>query len=541
MQKLTTILDILNKRSLNNHIIDRLYRNLYNKEFYIEAYDRLSNVNSNVKEKDDLLLKRIDEIIKEMKYEKYNWVTPDSIKYTNAFNTLPISQWKDKLVQEVLKILLTSIYEPKFLDSSHAYRKNKGCYTALKRIYQKGQACSFFIKFEIKDLFNSINNSILLKILNRDIKDGRFIEVMRKMLKSYKFNNDFVFNKTYSGIPKGGIIFPLLSNIYLNELDNFVENDLISNWNIGEERKRTKEYRSIEWNIYKSSKLLNDGIDDKLERDKIIKELKDYKLKRRSIRSKVKYSEDSYRRLTYTRYADKFILTFSGTYKEALDISNQIKDYLFNTLSLDSSFQIIKSTDKKQPVEFLGYNLIVQYNDNKLLPNGKRSLSGQIAFLVPRKVITENIKEYCKNGKPIHISYLVNNPVFDIIKYYQLKVKGLIDYYKYARNRDSLTKLKYIAEISLTKTLAYKLRTSIPKIYKKYSTIKYINGFNYKVLSTIITKDNKTYESYFGGISFKVERIINSSSYLDDTIPNTFITKINVRYVDLMIGFNCII
>lgn len=521
MQKPEVVLNILNGRSKSNSVIRDIYRNLFNKEWYILAYEKLS-CNAGVltpgetgETIDGMSLKRIETIIDDMRYERYKWHKLrliDIPKKNTGFRTLSIPEWRDKLVQEVLRMILSAIYEPKFSDASHGFRPNRGCHSALQRIWANGKACEFFIEGDIEKCFDSIDHNILINIISKTIKDGRFIELIRKMLKAGKFNDDFIYGKTYSGTPQGGVLSPLLANIYLNEFDQWIEKVLVPKWNTFDiKRERSSKYRGISKKIeYGEKKLRRPHA--RTPKKVIIEELKVLRKQLRKIPSIERMSESNYRKLNYTRYADDWIITFTGTFKEANQIKNEIKQFLFDNLKLtlsDSKTKITSSRDEKHPARFLNYNIITQWNNNFIF-NGRRSLCGEIAFLIPNDIINNYKKKYTKNGKTIHSSCMLYNTVFDIIKSYQTRFRGIYQYYKFARNQKLLNSLKYFMQASLVKTIANKLRISVSKVYSKYKNTKVVDGFSYKIISETITNKNtgKSYQAYFGALPLKKTAIL---------------------------------
>lgn len=420
------ILDILKKRSLNKLEIDNIYPLMYKETFYILARNKLHKKKSN---DNDNKIALIDKIISEMRYERYKW---------------NCNEWSDKLVEEVIRIILSAIYEPKFLECSHAYRPNKGCNTALTRVVTKGRAAEWFIKGDIENSFESINYNILLNILRKTIKDNRFIELIRKLIKSKRLNKSIVYNTTYSNTPTGGILSPLLLNIYLNELDHYIEDEF-----------------------------------------------------------------NNLKRFSYTRYADSWVITYIGTQNEVKEIKEKIENYLVLKLSLlNINIRIVKSDNKKEPIKFLGYNIITQWSKSKI-SNHQRSISGDIALLIPHDVIIDIRRKYMKNNKPIHIGYRSLLTVHDIINSYQNEFKNICQYYKFARNQKELSSLKWVIETSLMKTLANKFKSTVTKMYKKYGATQIVNNTSYKV----IKESNDSV--YFGAIPLKVTKPCNNI-YLND-------------------------
>lgn len=528
MQNAKIVIDILNKRSLLNLEINNIYKCLYNPEFYLIAYNKLVNNKGSLtpgetnETIDGMSLERINKIIEEMKFERYKWHKTRQIdipKSNGGFRTLGVTEWRDKLVQEVLRMILSAIYEPKFSDSSHGFRPGRGCYTALKRIYTQGIACEFFIEGDISKCFDSIDHEILLNILKRDIKDGRFIELIRKMLKAGKFGNDFVYGKTYSGTPQGGVLSPLLANIYLNELDQWIEKTLVPWWNRLDKRPISKTYQNIQ------SKASHRAIKYRKNKDpKLLCEIRQFKKEMRKYPSKISLYKTGYRRLSYTRYANDWIISFTGTYEEAQSIKIQIREFLKKILKLelnDEKTKITKSDDRDNPARFLGYNLITQWNNNKLT-NRIRKLCGNIGFIIPHDVISKYYSKYCKNRKPRSFDHLIHEEDYDIVSKFQLEFIGIVQYYKLARNLGKLFKIKWIIQNAMLRTLANKHKTSVAKLVKKYKKWKIINGKRYSVIEVSYVKNGKSISKYFGGISLERTSVNNVSNITDNIITFNF-------------------
>lgn len=519
MQKPNVVLDILSKRSKDGKDIDQIYRCMYNPEWYLLAYNRLAKtVNSHdVDIVDGMSLKRITCIVDEMKFERYKWKDSKVITtYKSGFKQLLLPDWRDKLVQEVMYMLLYAIYEPKFSDASHGYRHGRGVHTALTRIRQKGNATEYFIKGDISRCYEMIDHKILLNILSKTIKDGRFIELVRKMLRAGRFGDDLTYGKSYSGIPIGGKLSSLLLNIYLNELDSYIDRTVCIEFNQLSKRPINKVYGQIRSKIeYRLQQLRVITDIDKIK--KFTSEIKTLRKELRNTPSKCSIKDTTYRRLIYTRYADDWIICFVGTYKEAQSISNRIQYFLKDQLKLkieQDRCQINKAN--KVPTRFLGYDIITQWDDTKIGPNNQRSLSGSIGFLIPKEVIIRKRSTYMKHNKPIHLSQCIHDSVFDIIQSYQWTFSNFCQYYKFARNQHLLNVLKWVMRTSLAKTLAAKLKISVTKVFKRFSGTRTVNGFTYKVLMTSITSaTGSTYIAYFGAVPLRRQIALNTAVIKD--------------------------
>ena len=222
--------------------------------------------------------------------------------------------WSDKLLQEVIRMVLEAYYEPQFRESSHGFRPQRGCHTALERIKIIGKGTRWFIEGDIKGCFDNISHEVLIKILKRNIKDKEFLRLIWKMLKA-GYMEDWKYYGTYSGTPQGGIVSPLLANIVLNEFDEFVEDKLIPKHTRGKQRKRNPIYH----------RLINAALEARKKGDiKKANELRKQYMKL----SSVEPNDKDYRRIWYCRYADDFLLGYIGTKEEAENIKWVIQQFL---------------------------------------------------------------------------------------------------------------------------------------------------------------------------------------------------------------------
>ncbi|WP_201763270.1 reverse transcriptase/maturase family protein [Enterococcus faecalis] len=223
MQNPTTILGILERNSRReNYLFYDLYRILFNSEMYMNAYIKLAPKQGNMTHGVDkqsingFSNELIVDLISELKKETYK------PKASGKKRPLVIPTFRDKLLQEVVREILDSIFEPRFSESNHGFRPNKSCHTLLTSIIKKSSGTKWWIEGDIESFFDNINHNKLVSILRETIKDERFIRLIYKFLKA-GYMEDWKFNRTYSGTPQGGIISPILSNIYLSELDKFME------------------------------------------------------------------------------------------------------------------------------------------------------------------------------------------------------------------------------------------------------------------------------------------------------------------------------
>jgi len=472
MQTAEIVLTAIRKQGEQHQPLTRVYRQLFNRDMYLLAYGKISRNQGATtpgvtKETvDGMSLSRIDSIIEEMRNERYRW-TPTRRVYIEKANStkkrpLGIPTWGDKLVQEVLRLILEAYYEPQFSDYSHGFRPSRGCDTALSEIYHNWKGTVWFIEGDIRGCFDNIDHTVLLSILAKSIHDGRFLRLIAGALEA-GYMEDWTYKPTLSGTPQGGIISPILANIYLDQLDKYVTQTLTPTYNRNERRRPNPTYRNI------THRLARARCKGRIE------DVKTLKAVQRTMPS-VDTHDPSYRRLRYIRYADDFLLGFAGPKQEAEDIKHALKGFLAENLHLELSEEKTAITHARTKcARFLGYDLKTLHDDNRFtFSEGlgpRRTLNAVIGLRVPPAVIKEKYQRYERNGKPIHRAELLNNSVFDIIALYQAEYRGFVNYYRKAYNlSQQCARLKWVMQESLAKTLAHKLKISVAQVYQRYRT-----------------------------------------------------------------------
>ncbi len=304
MQTADAILGLICERGKKGLPLEqRVYRLLYNRDLYLMAYGKIYRnagaMTHGVTDEtpDGMSLAKIDAIIEALRYERFQWL-PARRTYIPKKNgkkrPLGMPVWTDKLVQEVLRLILEAYYEPTFSDHSHGFRPGRGPHTALREIYRTWRGTTWFIEGDISKCFDNLNHELLLSILSEYIDDTRFIKLLRDLFDA-GYMEDWTYNETLSGVPQGGIVSPVLSNILLDKLDKFVENVLIPQHTKGVKRKKNYEYHNL---MERSRRLRSKGNIEEAER------LRDEAQKLPSTVT----DDPDYRRLNYVRYADDFLL-----------------------------------------------------------------------------------------------------------------------------------------------------------------------------------------------------------------------------------------
>ncbi|MDW8648725.1 reverse transcriptase domain-containing protein [Streptococcus suis] len=512
MRTAKTILTVIHERGKQDKPLERVYKLLFNRELYLIAYAKLYPNNGamtkGVTEEtiDGMSIQKIDMIIEQLRQETYYW-RPARREYIPKKNgkhrPLGIPVWSDKLLQEVIRMILEAYYEPQFSEHSHGFRPKRGCHTALQEI-QTWKGTRWFIEGDISSYFDTIDHDVLITMLSRQIQDGRFIRLIKNMLEAGCLD-DWKFHKTISGTPQGGVISPLLANIYLHQFDKWVGEELIPQYTRGKKQKANSAYNRLSRRI----KCYQDKGDYKKAHQLIVE--------RRNLPSVDTY-DTSYRRLRYVRYADDFILGFTGSKAEAKAIKKQIGDFLNAKLSLELSQEKTLITHATgESAKFLGYEIKAQrvndYIDNK----GRRSANGVIALFVPASVIESKCRQYMKNGKAIHRNNLLHDDDFSIVQTYQQEYRGLVQYYILAQNLSWFSKVYWYMETSLLKTLAFKHKSSINKMLAKYkTTTTSTNGRTVPCLQVVVPREDKPpLVATWGGISlsYKKKAVIEDAPY----------------------------
>lgn len=491
MRNSERVLNSLAKHSYEpDYKFERLYRLLFNEQMYFVAYQRIYAKEGNMTKGadncniDNMSISRIERLIESLKDESYQ-PTPSKRVYIPKKNgkmrPLGIPTFNDKLLQEVVRMILEAIYEGCFDSNSHGFRPKRSCHTALRQIQKTFNGARWFIEGDIKGFFDNIDHEIMIAILRKRISDERFLRLIRKFLNAGYVEN-WVFNKTYSGTPQGGIISPIMANIYLDQLDRYMR-EYIEKFDKGKERKDNPERIKFEYGK-RLAVLKLKKVTDAEERKRIVKEIKNFDRQRVQIPCGVEMDED-FRRLKYVRYADDFLCAVIGTKAEAEAIKRDIKVFLSEKLKLELSDEKTLITHGTEPAKFLGHEIYVRKStQTKRNKAGRltRPYNNKVYLRMPTEVIRKKLLDYdaleikVHNGKefykPKHRSYLISNDDLEILERYNAEIRGLYNFYALANNCHTLHTFKYIMEYSMYKTFAGKYRSTVVRICKKYKKDK---------------------------------------------------------------------
>ena len=388
---------------------------------------------------------------------------------------------EEKVVQASMLLILEAIYEPLFCETSFGFRPNLGVHNALQVIDQTYDGMTFAIEGDIKGMYDNVNHQTLVSLLEKRIKDDRFIRLVWKMLKAGYLDQRGTLVKPEVGIPQGSIVSPILANIYLHELDLFMKKRVL-NVPIRNNKIRTPDYKTVDNRMRVIKYRLKHGSFTNCEKSKYLKELKTLKVKSLGMRMYLNPSN----RIVYTRYADDFIVGIAGSEEYANTVREEIGKFL-ETIGLILNVKKTKVTNiRKEPAFFLGHRILIDtsvkwtYVRSKgKTPHLKRVTGKLVSIQAPIERIVKRlaIKGFCKsNGFPTAKKIWTTQEDSQIIELFNTTIRGIFGFYSGASKRRYLQRIWYILKFSCAFTLATKHRRSLKKVFLKHGrllTVRY--------------------------------------------------------------------
>jgi group II intron reverse transcriptase/maturase len=472
MQSAETVLDVLRERGRRGLPCNELYRQLFNPQLYLLAYGRIySNKGAmtpgaDAETADGMTLAKIERIIDALRHERYRF-RPVKRRYIpkkdGKLRALGLPTWSDKLLGEVMRLLLEAYYEPQFSEHSHGYRPGRGCHTALREVANTWTGTSWFIEGDISRCFDELDHQVMLEALGEKIHDNRLLRLIGQMLAA-GYLEDWVWGATLSGSPQGGVLSPCLSNIYLDRLDRLVETVLMRGYTRGVRRIPNPAYVRIKNAAWRARHRGDHAAARALRKQ----------LRRLPA---LDPQDPGYRRLRYVRYADDILLGFIGPKTEAEEIKRQLAQFLRDELKLElSETKTLITHARTDAARFLGYEITVRHDDRRLTA-GRRVVNGSVWLRVPQDVIKAKCARYTRAGKPAHRSELMNDADYTIISRYGSEYRGIVQYYLLAGDVWRLSRLHWVMMTSLLKTLAGKHDSTVSKMARRYkATIETPHG-----------------------------------------------------------------
>jgi len=483
MQPTMEILARISKNSKRNkeEVFTKLYRYLLRPDLYFEAYKNLYANNGaatkgvNEDTADGFSEKKIAKIIKSLTDETYQPM-PVRRTYIEKSNgkkrPLGIPTFTDKLVQEALRMVLQAVYEPVFLNCSHGFRPNRSCHTALTELKKEFTGARWFIEGDIKGCFDNIDHAVLVGLINNKVKDARLIKLIHKFMKA-GYVEEWRYHGTYSGTPQGGIISPLLANIYLHELDKFVMK-LKTDFDVYEEKKYTPEYKAL-----RNKQIIAYQHIKKTEGTEREQWIDEYKRIRKEMQKTPAKSQTD-KKIKYIRYADDFLIGVNGSREDCVEIKRKLAEFIGQSLKMELSDEKTLITHSNEYARFLGYDVRVRRNTQVKcvgkMKRAKRTLNNKVELVAPltdkiHKFIFSKgiaIQELSGTLRPVHRPELLHLSDLEIVSSFNSELRGICNYYNLASNFYRLGYLAYLMEYSCLRTLANKHRSSVPKMISKF-------------------------------------------------------------------------
>ena len=513
MTSTSKFLNVLSDLGSKGYVVKKAYRRIQNRDIFLHAYSKLyanrgaTTPGLDGETVDGMSVAKIDAIIEELHNGTFKWTPVKRVyipKKDGRQRPLGIPTWKDKLVQEVIRLVLESYYEPQFRDCSHGFRPSRGCHSALIQIRETWTGTTWFIEGDIKGCFDNIPHTAILNCIGSKFQDNRFLKLIKGMLQA-GYYDEWRYHATYSGTPQGGIVSPLLANIVLHELDQWVEDELLPAWNFGNRRQTTPEYNRLTGAITKANRQGNATLAKELQKE------------RRGVDRLMPHC-DNYRRLRYIRYADDFILGFCGTRQEAQTIKDGIAEKL-TSLGLELSNEKTLITHAKNgKARFLGYELrkrVDKEQFKKVRRNGRwstqRTISGQIRLYIPRDVIKASARTYTDPRGSTRLLHLSD---FDIVATLGAEINGLINYYYLATNIHSLSEAVYAYKLCAVRTLANKHKCNTSVIWREHSAYSPAPHGQHCIMVTVENPSNpaKPYTAMCGNLRLRTQYRVGKCS-----------------------------
>jgi group II intron reverse transcriptase/maturase len=515
MQSAKTVLGVLRDRGRRGLPCNELYRQLFNPQMYLLAYGRLySNQGAMTpgvdgETVDGMSLDKIGRIIDALRHERYRFQPAKRVyipKRNGKQRPLGLPSWSDKLVGEVIRLLLEAYYEPRFSDRSHGFRPRRGCHTALSEVADRWPGTTWFIEGDISDCFGALDHEVMVSILAEHIHDNRFLRLLRNMLDA-GYLEDWVWNATPSGAPQGGVVSPILSNIYLDRLDRFVETTLVPEYTRGARRARNAAYCQV---------------DNAIARARRRGDRAAVRALRKQLRGQPSGDphDPGFRRLRYVRYADDHLLGFIGPKAEAEEVKKRLARFLRDDLKLELSKEKTLITHARTgAAKFLGYEITARHG-NHMLTRGRRTGNGSIGLRVPLTVIKAKCAPYLARGKPERRKELLSYDDYTIINSYGSQYRGVVQYYLLAGDVWRFDRLRWVMETSMLKTLAAKHRSTVTTMARTFKSLVDTPHGPHTCFQASVNRDSrKPLVSRFGGIPLRRQKRVALQDHYPVPVP----------------------
>ena len=450
--------------------IKRVYKFMLDKRMFEIAYAKLRSKPGNMTNSlnpttlDGISGEWISKTIESLRDESFQFSPSRRVnipKKTGGSRPLTIAPPRDKIVMEIMRLILEAIFDPIFSEHSHGFRSNKSCHTALKSIRKTFGVATWYIEGDIAKCFDSIDHQNLMCLIESKIHDRKFTRLIWKSLRAgyFEFRH---YQNSIIGVPQGSVISPILSNIYLNQFDIFIES-LKNEFDKGKRVKAYKPYKNLNY---------------KLNRHKERQDLTKIEMRKLPTRDPF---DSSFRRLVYVRYADDWIVGIRGSYKEAVSIMERIKLFLRSKLKLTlAEDKTLITHAATQKAFFLSVYIFKARHRTYRKDRGKTVRNAlEIRMEAPIQKVVDKLTKanFVRNKRSWPKFIWLQNSLPEIINLYNSVLRGYVNYYSFVNNRGSFaTYIYYLLRGSCAKLLATKLKLrSQGKVFKKFGKSLTVN------------------------------------------------------------------
>ena len=516
-------------RQLNSNkawINDDLYRLMYREDLYIIAYERIKSKPGNLTPGTDgatldgFSLEKIQMIICEMRSEQFQFKPVRTVyipKPNGKMRKLGIPTIRDKMVQEVTRMILEAIYDspygPYFDDKSHGFRSGRSCHTALREIRGKWAAVNWYVEGDIEKCFDTIDFHVLIRLLQKKISDTRFINLIWKLLRAGYMDMNKERQDSLAGTPQGGIASPILANIYLHELDNKVE-EMRQRLEQGKKKRRNRLHRKLS---AQRQMLQNTNQTNTREYRELVKQIQSLPA--------VEVNDPHFIRIKYIRYADDWAVGLCGPYRLAEQIKDELSEFLHTHLRLHLSQDKTRITNaRSEEATFLGTRItigrggeqrVVLVRSTTARASLRRTTGWETKLNAP---IDQLIAKLCRRGfctalgEPVtKLGWIYLDPE-QIISLFNGMNRGIQNYYRFADNFHKISRIQYILQFSLAKTLAAKYKISVKQVFARFGAditviVKAQDGKKDRTVSFYLNHDWKKDRDAFSTNNAKIDLV----------------------------------
>lgn len=468
-------LDTLKSGKKKQYLLHEISNHYTLKEAYLKIKSDIRNRKNKSLDKDSENLDKIQsnwftQVQREIRSGVYK-PKPKQLIYTQINNQvkrhLAIPTLKDKIIQEAMRKTLSNLFEPTFLEASHAFRPGRNSHTALNHIRLEFQNITWILKGDISKSFDLLNHHSIYNILMEKIDDKAFSDFYWKMARVGYFQLGGIL-RSQNEFSQGSIVSPLLCNIYLHKLDSWVNNS---------KHLIVKQFTQKHNNMWNKNTFP----------EQIIKQTP---FSPSQTFPNTLYSEIN--SIKYVRYAHDFLIGVIGSRTDAELILRKIYTFLNDQLNLDLNYTKIKIINPSiKDILFLETHIrtisIDKLKLNAIKNNKSSTQLSSLQLKIPIQRILDKLIDLKfidkKKQTPTRVGKLISLSEEKIVNHFYNVYKGFANYYSFCENHSILSKFHYILKTSCALTLCSKMKLQT----KRKTFLKYGKNLTIKKKGKIVT------------------------------------------------------